>query len=298
MSVTRGSWWIGALFSVGIVVGCSGEKSGESATEATSSGTATSTGAAAEACMLAPAAGSCDAAFERWAYDPASERCYSWIYGGCDGVVPFEGLEACQSACEPCEAFFADAKPTPSAAAVPIEIRNESGAAVWVQAFRGTNPLDFRAQVIEIAPAGGDPLLTAPNQCDFSCALYDNEVCGNACSDGGPMPAPIYVAPGGRFPSAWAGQHFPQVEVPARCWPKSCADGLSCRRWQNASFGDYEARAIVAAGLVCVEPGCSCTPNAEGWCAIESTGASLDGPTAIAAPLSWPGAEVLLVVGP
>lgn len=50
-------------------------------------------------CYLEPEIGPCDAAFIRYYYDQEEGKCKEFIWGGCDGVVPFETLAACENAC-------------------------------------------------------------------------------------------------------------------------------------------------------------------------------------------------------
>ncbi len=50
-------------------------------------------------CDLAPDPGLCNAYIERYYYDQAERRCKVFVWGGCQGVVPFETLEQCR-ACE------------------------------------------------------------------------------------------------------------------------------------------------------------------------------------------------------
>lgn len=52
-----------------------------------------------ERCRLAPETGPCFAAIPRYYYDKEEKRCKEFTWGGCQGVVPFETLEACK-ACE------------------------------------------------------------------------------------------------------------------------------------------------------------------------------------------------------
>ena len=47
-------------------------------------------------CLLSPDPGRCRAAFTRYYYSPKTKKCESFIWGGCDGVVPFETLEDCK----------------------------------------------------------------------------------------------------------------------------------------------------------------------------------------------------------
>lgn len=52
-----------------------------------------------ERCRLAPETGPCFAAMPRYYYDREEKRCKEFTWGGCNGVVPFETLEACKE-CE------------------------------------------------------------------------------------------------------------------------------------------------------------------------------------------------------
>lgn len=50
-------------------------------------------------CDLKPDAGNCRAMHIRYYYDPVEKKCKQFIYGGCDGVVPFRTLEECKKSC-------------------------------------------------------------------------------------------------------------------------------------------------------------------------------------------------------
>ena len=52
-----------------------------------------------EACYLEPDAGPCDGYFPRYYFDQDEQECQEFIWGGCEGVVPFETLEDCGEAC-------------------------------------------------------------------------------------------------------------------------------------------------------------------------------------------------------
>ena len=56
-------------------------------------------------CELEPDPGECDAAFEIFYFDQNTLSCESAWWGGCNGIVPFWTLEACQ---ESCESIFID----------------------------------------------------------------------------------------------------------------------------------------------------------------------------------------------
>ena len=51
-------------------------------------------------CEMIPDPGPCDAIFPRYYYDQISGACKEFIWGGCDGVVPFETLQECEQLCD------------------------------------------------------------------------------------------------------------------------------------------------------------------------------------------------------
>lgn len=51
-------------------------------------------------CMLTPDAGPCYAAISKYYFDQTTQKCTSFIWGGCGGVVPFDNYNDCYVACE------------------------------------------------------------------------------------------------------------------------------------------------------------------------------------------------------
>ncbi|MFL3051854.1 MAG: BPTI/Kunitz-type proteinase inhibitor domain-containing protein [Candidatus Neomarinimicrobiota bacterium] len=51
-------------------------------------------------CELKPDTGPCRAAIPRFYFDPESQKCKQFIWGGCQGTVPFETMSECINACE------------------------------------------------------------------------------------------------------------------------------------------------------------------------------------------------------
>jgi Kunitz/Bovine pancreatic trypsin inhibitor domain len=47
-------------------------------------------------CSLEPETGVCRAAIPKYYFDKKEGKCKQFIWGGCDGVVPFDTLEECQ----------------------------------------------------------------------------------------------------------------------------------------------------------------------------------------------------------
>ena len=50
-------------------------------------------------CYVKPESGMCRAAHTRYYFDQDAQGCRPFVWGGCQGVVPFDTLEACQSLC-------------------------------------------------------------------------------------------------------------------------------------------------------------------------------------------------------
>lgn len=50
-------------------------------------------------CTMVPEKGPCKAIFWKYHYEQKSNSCKEFLYGGCDGVVPFETKEECEKFC-------------------------------------------------------------------------------------------------------------------------------------------------------------------------------------------------------
>ena len=50
-------------------------------------------------CDLVPESGNCYAYMPRYYYDQTEGICKQFIWGGCDGVVPFDSLSECEENC-------------------------------------------------------------------------------------------------------------------------------------------------------------------------------------------------------
>ena len=48
-------------------------------------------------CELVPDPGPCEAAFPKYYYDSETGKCEEFLWGGCDGVVPFHTMEDCRT---------------------------------------------------------------------------------------------------------------------------------------------------------------------------------------------------------
>lgn len=48
------------------------------------------------ACSLTPDSGPCEAYIPKYYYDQEAGECKEFIWGGCDGVVPFDSMEECK----------------------------------------------------------------------------------------------------------------------------------------------------------------------------------------------------------
>lgn len=53
------------------------------------------------ACSAKPESGRCRGAIPRYFFEERIGECRAFIWGGCDGVVPFDTFEACHASCRP-----------------------------------------------------------------------------------------------------------------------------------------------------------------------------------------------------
>ncbi len=47
-------------------------------------------------CALIPDSGPCEAAITKYYYDQDAGQCKEFIWGGCEGTVPFDSIEECR----------------------------------------------------------------------------------------------------------------------------------------------------------------------------------------------------------
>ena len=52
-----------------------------------------------EKCLMKPEKGPCKALFWKHYFDPKTGECKEFVYGGCEGAVPFETREECEKEC-------------------------------------------------------------------------------------------------------------------------------------------------------------------------------------------------------
>ncbi|MDF1782180.1 MAG: BPTI/Kunitz-type proteinase inhibitor domain-containing protein [Alcanivoracaceae bacterium] len=59
-----------------------------------------------DACYVKPESGQCRAAITRFYFDDRRGECRAFIWGGCQGVVPFETLPSCENTCGTLDSTF------------------------------------------------------------------------------------------------------------------------------------------------------------------------------------------------
>lgn len=47
-------------------------------------------------CELQPETGNCEALIPKYYFDQEEGKCKEFIWGGCEGVVPFDSMEECE----------------------------------------------------------------------------------------------------------------------------------------------------------------------------------------------------------
>jgi|GEM_PF-727282 len=86
-----------------------------------------------EACTLSPDPGPCEAYIPKYFYNQETEQCEEFIWGGCDGVVPFDTMEECEvcienespNNCQQPEACSLTPDPGPCFAYIPKYFYNQ-----------------------------------------------------------------------------------------------------------------------------------------------------------------------------
>jgi len=78
-----------ALTTILLLVGCQGRPGPEPLPA----------GGLPAACYAKPEAGKCRAALPRYYHQPDTGTCERFLWGGCEGRVPFETRSACEIAC-------------------------------------------------------------------------------------------------------------------------------------------------------------------------------------------------------
>lgn len=109
--------------------------------------------------------------------------------------------------------------------------------------------------------------------CTTTCQDYQNGEC--TCVGSAIRLAPVFLAPGGEYLAEWPGILRVPDRNPLECLPSEDEQAMTgscpaeCERIINATPGQYLVE-VSASGLSCDSPGCSCTPNADGWCLLSN----------------------------
>ncbi|ODS39651.1 MAG: hypothetical protein A7315_10700 [Candidatus Altiarchaeales archaeon WOR_SM1_79] len=119
-------------------------------------------------CTLLPDPGICEAAITRYYFDQEESKCKQFIWGGCDGKVPFETLESCQTACE--------AKPNDTGGDLPKEGLKVQGEYETKVVYTTEHIEDKSAYEADCKLRGG-----VLNECGGACSP-DAEVCPDVCA--------------------------------------------------------------------------------------------------------------------
>jgi hypothetical protein len=268
--------------------GTSGDGDGDA------SGSGTGHGEDPEACALEPDPGPCEAAFQHWYFDPEVGLCKPFLYGGCDGVVPFQTLADCEASCLACGAFDGS---TGEPATVEVVLENQTDETLYVDAFGGGQP----------GCDGGFPFRVSTG--DFYEQLDLILGCRQACSHAGEfceMPgcpaicliAPIVrLEPGGSHALPWSAVTYRETRLPASC--AECDDVespvLECVRPELLDHGaDYYFESV-AGTFVCIGDDCDgCDPGPDGSCLVEE-GGEITPSTYASTVVSWGDATSIVI---
>lgn len=227
-----------------------------------------------EACALEPVSGPCEAAFTHFYFDPEVGLCKPFLYGGCEGVVPFQTMADCEASCLACEAF---APPDAPDMVIEVVLQNERDEAIYVDPHQGGDPSCDAVYPFALA--------TADTFEDFP----EKELvrgCRNACSDTGSCEEPscpaicavnplIRIEPGAHYTVEWTAVTYRETRLPSSC---ADCDGveepvLDCVQRESLEPGSmytFTAAAGTTLSPDCPAQDCDCEPGPDGWCLIES----------------------------
>ena len=88
---------IALIFTCVLLLSCNDVRNDESAFEVIKNDIIKKSGVL---CDLVPDSGPCKAYIPRYYFDQNSKKCKEFIWGGCQGTVPFETMSECMNACE------------------------------------------------------------------------------------------------------------------------------------------------------------------------------------------------------
>jgi hypothetical protein len=225
-----------------------------------------------EACALEPDPGPCEAAFMHWFFDLDDGQCKPFLYGGCEGVVPFATLADCEASCLACGAFDGSTgEPTP----VEIVLENQTDETLYVDAFGGADPGCDGGFPFRVSSGDFYEQLDLIHGCRMSCShaasFCEEPGCPAICET-----APIVrLEPGGHHAMSWSGAIFRETRLPTSC--AECDDVespvLECIRPDLLEGGAMYYFESVAGDLACQGDACDgCEPGPDGSCLIEFGG--------------------------
>lgn len=133
-------------------------------------------------CELKPDPGPCEAAFPGWYFDPDTGTCEEFIWGGCDGTLPFETLESCQASCED------GPIPSPCAGAAcgtPCSLCGQDGTTPAGQSCQEPSGgvCDGEGQCVSGDILCQEPEACGPNSCGDSCEICEQGQCSAGVCD-------------------------------------------------------------------------------------------------------------------
>jgi len=170
---------------------------------------------------------------------------------------------------------------------VTVTVRNQGSEPLYIWTSLG----DCDAGATPVYAIDGVQLRQAAWQRTCAEAL-DALPCGAGDGCGGTAWSGVYLDVDGVYETQWSGLSLAAVDLPAACEvDASCVD---CLRAQQVPAGDYMFRVVGDRGCDPIEGGCSCTPNADGWCDL--SGNEMQDTVEAQAVLAYPGATSVELV--
>lgn len=180
-----------------------------------------------------------------------------------------------------CAALMNDALGDP----IPLTVFNAREVPIFLTSAVSCQPEYFEI----VSKVEGMPGQWSGPHCSFTCEDVMAGACG--CTADCPVAPTIRIEPGGAYELSWSGAVLRETALPTECASQDClAD--TCRVARAAAPGGlYEATLALVESPQCGDTECTCTPNADGWCQLESWGEVPSETPTFEFPAPEPGAE-------
>lgn len=129
-------------------------------------------------CSLEPQSGNCKAYMPKYYFDQNENACKEFVWGGCNGVVPFETLVECQNACENKAAMANPASTNCLEKGGTIDIRKNKNGEYGVCLFEDNRQCEEWALLHGECPSNGAKITGLENEAEIYCVITGGQLQG------------------------------------------------------------------------------------------------------------------------